>query len=1038
MGAGQLVSTAAALVRTLARRVPSAQRWNAPFVTTALLASIFTVAIAPAVSNQLVQQPRPIAMAGYWAQTADWLRAHSGGGRALVVPGAGRPEMVWGSTVDEPLQAEAESPWAIRETVPLAQAGYVRLLDEIEALLATGVPQPALAPLLVRSGIGHLVLRADLQPTADATDLGLVMSTVLNSPGLEVVTSFGPLVRDTVAANRLFNLGIANDVPAIQILRVEGGAAKLSLMDAEHPVLANGSAEQLPYLIQAGLAPRTPVLFGADAEAVTAAGPVPVLTDGLRKREVQFGHPGPVAATMSADQPYQATRVAHDYLPDNAGPLSTFGYSQITDVRASSAGSDSAALLNRGPEHAPWYALDADPATAWLSGSADGAVGQWLEVRLAAPVTDPAVTITFARQLQDFPTSVTVSTDSGTETVAVTPDDEPQRLAVPAGATQRLRLAVASLASGAKGIATGLADVSIAGVQPRRSLQIPDRAAPEVMSFRAAAGYRTGCVAVATSSACRSTLARTGEEQAGISRSFTLTEAGRYTVSAAALAVPGAALNRELDRGSAVQVTASSTAGPDPRQRPGAVLDGLPGTTWSAAPDDPLPRLTLRLPTPSRVSELVLHTDPHAPVSHPTTVRVTAGGQSVTLEVDDAGALRLPRPVLAGTIELEILKSAIRVSSDEVSGAQQILPTGISELQIAGWPSTPASSELVLDCGRGPALTVDGQLISTSVRASVTQVLSGAELVATPCGADGNATVELAAGPHVVTLSSSADTVAMGLRLTRGAGLAATAPFSGSATPGRWGSTERRVTVATEGRALLVVHENFNAGWQASLAGQRLTPVRVDGWEQAFVVPAHSSGTVTLVYAPDRPYKAGLLAGLLAALVLCWLALRARPAGSQHPGLRDGELPAPVLAAGLLGLVTLLAGLAGLLSGALAVALWWRFGRRQLSQGRLSQGRLSQGQLGEGQPGRWLLGRWQASRWQPSRWLLGRWLLGRWLPVPAGLAVAAAGVLNAIGPSVSAHPLTDVWWTQELVLLALLAVAVSALGASAGRPDEEP
>ena len=57
-------------------------------------------------------------------------------------------------------------------------------------------------------------------------------------------------------------------------------------------MLANGSSEQLPALIQAGLEPRTPVLFGADSAPVAAADPVRVLTDGLRKREVQFGQAG--------------------------------------------------------------------------------------------------------------------------------------------------------------------------------------------------------------------------------------------------------------------------------------------------------------------------------------------------------------------------------------------------------------------------------------------------------------------------------------------------------------------------------------------------------------------------------------------------------------------------------------------------------------------------------------------------------------------------------------------------------------------------
>jgi arabinofuranan 3-O-arabinosyltransferase len=996
IGAGRLV---AAWVPLLQARVsgflPASQRWVARFAPAVVLVSVFAIAVAPALSNQLVQQPRGTAIAGYWPQTARWLGEHSATGRALVIPGAGRPEMVWGSTVDEPLQAEARSPWAIRETVPLGQAGYVRLLDQVETLVATGTPQPELAPLLVRAGIGYLVVRGDLQPTADATDLGLVMSTVLHSPGLSVVQSFGPKVRATVASNRLVDAGIANDLPAIQILRVDAGAARLSMMDADHAVLANGSSEQLPALIQAGLGEQVPVLFGADSAPVAATDPVRVLTDGLRKREVQFGHPGQVAATMTASQPYQATRVAHDYLPDNAGPLSSYGFSQVADVRASSSGADSAAFLNRGPEHAPWYALDGDPATAWLSGSADGAVGQWFEVRFAAPLTDPAVTIQFARELQDFPTSLTVQTDSGSQTVDVTPDAQPQRLAIGTGVTQRLRLTVASVASGTKGVAAGLADVSISGVKPQRSLVIPEQTSPQLLSFRAAAGYRSGCVALATASACVPSLARTGEEQDGMSRTVTLTEPGRYAVSATAVAIPGQALDGELDRGAPVAVTASSVDSTDPRQRPGAVVDGLPGTTWSAARTDPRPELTVRLAAAAPISALVLHTAPDAPVSTPARVRVSAAGHSWNLQVDDGGEVRLPRPVRTGTVRVRILESTIRISTDEVTGVQRILPVGISELQLVGGPRATLDPELVLACGHGPVLDIDGRVIRTRVRASRDAVLAGAELPVTPCGAGA---VDLAAGPHVITLNSSSEAAALGLRLTRGSGLPAASPFAATVEPRHWGNTKRTATVATTSRALLVVHENFNAGWQASLGGHRLAAVRVDGWEQAFLIPANSAGTVTLAYAPDRPFKAGLLLGLLAVLLLLWLAIRRRPAAPEPPALQDGAPAVWPTVAMLLALVTVLAGLTGLVSGVLAVALWRRFG---------------QGQSGLRRPGLW-----------------------RWVAPAAGLAVAAAGVLNAVGPSVSSHPLTDAWLTQELVLLALLAVAVSALAGVVPRTGE--
>ena len=749
-----------------------------------------------------------------------------------------------------------------------------------------------------------------------------------------------------------------------------------------------------------------------------------MLTDGLRKREVQFGRPGQVVATMTEDEPYQASRVAHDYLPDNAGALSAMRFQGVSSVRASSAGSDFGAFLNRGPEHAPWYALDGDPATSWLSGSADGALGQWFEVRYPAPRADPAVTVQFARQLDDFPTSLSVQTDAGAQTVEVTPDAEPQQVRLPAGPTQRLRLTVASLASGTKGVAAGLASVSIPGLDPQRSLQIPEQASPDVLSFRAASGYRTGCVAVASSSTCVRTLARAGEEQDEISRSFTLTEDGRYTVSAAVLATPGAALNRELDRGSAIQVlAASSTSSTDPRERPGAVLDGLPGTTWSATAEDQRPRLTLRLGTPSPVTGLVLQTTPDAPVSRPVKVRISAGNRSWDLSVSDTGAVRLPDPVRTATVELEILESAIRISSDELTGAQRILPPGISEVQVIGGPRSTPPSELVLECGRGPVLSVDGRLIQTSVRAPRAAVLAGAELQATPCqagdsgdgdsgGGDSGGALDLAAGPHVLTLSASAETVVMGLRLTRGAGLPAGQPFAGKAEATRWGATERTVTVSTEGRALLVVHENFNAGWQAGLGGQRLTAVRVDGWQQAFLLPAGSSGTVKLSYAPDRPYKAGLLAGALAVVALLALAWRRRPPRTgpaefepaepepaefaqtrltrpelEPAGLLDARPAVPVAVAVALASVTLLAGVAGLITGLVVLALWWQLRR---------------------------------SRWLP-------WTAGS----VAGLAVVLAGVLSAAGPSVSAHPLTDLWLTQWLVLLALLAVAVSAVADSA-------
>ncbi len=63
-------------------------------------------------------------------------------------------------------------------------------------------------------------------------------------------------------------------------------------------------------------------------------------------------------------------------------------------------------------------------------------------------------------------------------------------------------------------------------------------------------------------------------------------------------------------------------------------------------------------------------------------------------------------------------------------------------------------------------------------------------------------------------------------------------------------------------RSYLVVNENFNAGWQASLGGARLRAVRIDGWKQAWLLPAGTAGTVTLTYAPDALYRDAIFGGL--------------------------------------------------------------------------------------------------------------------------------------------------------------------------------
>ena len=80
---------------------------------------------------------------------------------------------------------------------------------------------------------------------------------------------------------------------------------------------------------------------------------------------------------------------------------------------------------------------------------------------------------------------------------------------------------------------------------------------------------------------------------------------------------------------------------------------------------------------------------------------------------------------------------------------------------------------------------------------------------------------------------------------------------------------------------VLVVPESINPGWVArTSSGTRLKALAVNGWQQAWVVPAGTSGTITLTFAPNSLYRVGLAGGLallpLLAL-LAWWPQRRRP-----------------------------------------------------------------------------------------------------------------------------------------------------------------
>ncbi len=140
-----------------------------------------------------------------------------------------------------------------------------------------------------------------------------------------------------------------------------------------------------------------------------------------------------------------------------------------------------------------------------------------------------------------------------------------------------------------------------------------------------------------------------------------------------------------------------------------------------------------------------------------------------------------------------------------------------------------------------------------------------------------------------------------------------------------WLGDRRAVTVEGGAASYLTTYENYNDGWEATLNGRKLTPVRLDGWQQGWRVPAGAGGTVKLSYAPSTTYEAGLIGGGAGVAALVGLALwRRRAPNADEP---QPLPPAPGLWLGTVALTlvgVVIAGFFALLVPVLALLAWKR------------------------------------------------------------------------------------------------------------------
>jgi arabinofuranan 3-O-arabinosyltransferase len=993
------------------------------------------------------------AIPRYWHEAADWLTEHNTGapapGRVLVVPGAPFATQLWGTSHDEPLQVLGNSPWGVRDSIPLTPPQTIRAMDSVQRLLAAGRPSAGLADTLVRQGISYVVLRNDLDPDASRSARPiLVHRAIAGSPRLQKVAQFGTPVGPGPVPGFINDSGLRPRYPAVEIYRVltdeaaAGNPGAPYLANTDQMARVSGGPEALLRLDERrrmlGQPPLGPVLMTSDA---TRAGlPMPrkagvTVTDTPVARETDYGR---VDDHSSAVRTADDARHTFNRVPDYPAPGAATVYGGWTGGRltVSSSSADATALPDVATATSPAAAIDGDPATAWVSNGLQSAVGQWLQVDFDHPVTNALITITpSATAVGAQVRKIQVSTVTGTTTLRFDEAGKPLTAALPVGETPWMRITAIGTEDGSPGVQFGITDLSITQydasgfahpVDLRHTVAVPNPP-PDTAVARWDLGSellgRPGCAEGPAGDPrnmhCAASMALAPEVTGTFSRMLRVPK-------------PVPVIPAVWVRARQVPKLAALIAEPDTTQARGdsdlldvlgsayAATDGDPATAWTApqrvVQHKTPPTLTVTLPRPTLVTGVRLAPGRSSVPAHPTMVAINLGDGPQVRELKTSGSgsagaaepQRLSlKPLVTDTVTISLLDWENVIDRTAV-GFDQLKPPGLAEIAVLGSDGKPVAAadatrnrarEITVDCAHGPVIAIAGRFVHTAIRTTVGALLDGEPVPAQACERQ---PIMLPAGQQELLISPGEQFVVDGAQLSGplAAKLPTTTSSPAPASTGAWGPARREVQVAAATASrVLVVPESINPGWVARTStGARLTPVAVNGWQQGWVVPAGTSGTISLTFAPNSLYRAGLAGGLA---LLPLLALMAWWPARPKPGSRD---PAPA-------------------------ARPWTSGRwadiAVLATGAVLAGAVGMAVFGAALGVRWVL------RDRPGR-------------RDAVLVGLSAGGLVLAGAALSRHPWRSVdgyaghsVGVQLLALISLAALAASVTMRDVARPKEE-